>query len=77
MHSALMTLTEKDFEDCTTAMIDLLEDPLFMCEIPEAKKHAAEIKEVSHFLYYMYTLTPRHSFKLLAHQIRITKFNLG
>ena len=46
MHSATMKMCCSDFQMYTAAMIDLLEDPLFLCQMKEAQDAAAIIKEV-------------------------------
>lgn len=46
MHSAAMKLCKADFDLYTNAMIDLLEDPLFLCKIKDAQEAAKIIKEV-------------------------------
>ena len=51
MHSAAMRITELEFMTYTNYMIGLLEDPLFMCFIPEAQLASSTIKEVRELSY--------------------------
>ena len=46
MHSAFMKLSAPDFQSQSDAMVELLEDPLFLCTLQDAKEAALAIKEV-------------------------------
>ena len=52
MHSATMKMSEAEFITYAEAMKGLLDDPLFMCHIPDAKNASNTIKEVRE-LYYL------------------------
>ena len=41
-----MRMTKADFKKHTKAMVELLEDPLFICSEADAKNAAMAIKEV-------------------------------
>ena len=48
MHSAQMKISLGDFQKYTKAMIDLLEDQIFLYQLQDAKDAVKIIKEVSY-----------------------------
>lgn len=65
MHSAIMKLSQHDFQSHTTAMIDLLEDPLFIFTIPQAQDAVKAIREVQNATF---QITKEAEFTVLSEQ---------